>query len=132
MSNFHNAMTNIDRQFSDSQFPNHTANAWYSEGHKDARHSAAEIALDADKRIAELEEALRFMVDRFDEPNNKFSQRLAITKAKNVLNLQHAHKEVLPSDARIEKLETFLQDVANGEYCDLRSVEQSANNVLKW
>ncbi len=34
----------------------------------------------------ELLEALKFMVDRFDEDDNKFSQRFAITEAKEVIN----------------------------------------------
>lgn len=40
----------------------------------------------ADKRIAELEEALKLMIERFDQPDNIFSERLVITNAKKALD----------------------------------------------
>ena len=37
----------------------------YELGHSDARHTAAEFALKAQARIAELEESLEWVLDRF-------------------------------------------------------------------
>lgn len=41
-------------------------NDLYKEGHRDARHAAAELALDADATIDELLEVLEEMCDGFD------------------------------------------------------------------
>lgn len=37
---------------------------WYLEGHRDARHAAAELAAEADATIAQLVEALELALDR--------------------------------------------------------------------
>jgi hypothetical protein len=62
--NFHNLMMNIPANpYSGYDGKQLLA---YKYGHKDARHAAAEIALKADIRIEELEEALRDVVQQYE------------------------------------------------------------------
>jgi hypothetical protein len=76
----HNDIMDIQEKRLDSQFPDGISRVMYKEGHRDARHAAAELAIKA--------------------------------------------------DARIEALEAALQEIADGVFCDLRSVEEYARNVL--
>lgn len=59
--NLHNEIMNIQID-TNKIVPKHISpvgNHAYKEGHRDARHAAAELSLKADARIEELEEALR-------------------------------------------------------------------------
>lgn len=56
---YHNKMMDIRERRLDSQFASTESRTLYKEGHRDARHAAAEIALKADKRIEKLENALQ-------------------------------------------------------------------------
>lgn len=51
---------------------------------------------EARKRITSLEEALEFMLDRFDRPTNLFSQRLACEKARKALRRDDRQKKDAP------------------------------------
>lgn len=59
--NFHGRMMNI-RDGADG-----AASIEYKRGHRDARHAAAEIANEADARIAELEAQLDAMAEQWKE-----------------------------------------------------------------
>ena len=50
----HNEIMNIPVQYSRSEFGKEVHYLHYSEGHRDARHSAAELSLKYDRLIEEL------------------------------------------------------------------------------
>lgn len=51
----HDQIMNVGVQYNEGDFRNQNEYIRYKEGHRDARHSAAEVALKADARIEELE-----------------------------------------------------------------------------
>lgn len=69
MINLHNEIMKIPSEASKHDYNTHyDLRIAYQTGHKDARHKAAELALRAEQRIAELEQELRqvkaFTVDK--------------------------------------------------------------------
>tara|TARA_Y100000593_G_scaffold94032_1_gene191307 strand:+ start:72979 stop:73266 length:288 start_codon:yes stop_codon:yes gene_type:complete len=59
----HNDIMNIQNTRYDPAFTEGVRLAMYNQGHKDARHSAAELALTYEKREAELERLLEWALD---------------------------------------------------------------------
>lgn len=57
--NLHNEIMNIPAKHQRVVFQDQGFYLMYKEGHRDARHAAAELSLKADARIEELEEALK-------------------------------------------------------------------------
>lgn len=61
--NLHNAIMNIGVKYSEAEFLNSNEYLRYREGHRDARHSAAELSLKAEARIEELEAVLKGLLN---------------------------------------------------------------------
>jgi len=86
--NLHNDIMNIAEKRPDFSFENTHDRVLYKEGHRDARHAAAELAMQADSRIEELVNSLREAQAHVSELCQTFSVPLptaSFEKYENVL-----------------------------------------------
>lgn len=74
--NLHNEIMNISVKHDRTTFQDQVCYLMYKEGHRDARHSAAELSLKAEARIEELEEMLKWYVEEDEihegDPDNQY------------------------------------------------------------
>lgn len=74
--NLHNEIMNIPVKHQRVDFQDQGFYLMYKEGHRDARHAAAELSLKAEARIEELEEELKKAKELADYWCDRFSEKV--------------------------------------------------------